>query len=67
MFDYRKLTYQTDRLEALMGVGKAFWEKLGCKYLNGVWEGDVVKRLLWNVTHYETLDGSSGGTRRQGK
>jgi hypothetical protein len=61
MFDYRKLTYQTDRLEALMGVGKAFWEKLGCKYLNGV------KRLLWNVTHYETLDGSSGGTRRQGK
>jgi hypothetical protein len=66
-FSGLKLTYQTDRLEALMGVGKVFWEKLGCKYLNGVWEGDVAKGLLWNVTRYETLDISSGGVRRQSK
>jgi hypothetical protein len=66
-FSRLKLTYQTDRLEALMGVGKVFWEKLSCKYLNGVWQGDVAKGLLWNVTRYETLNASSGGVRRQGK
>ncbi|KAG4429723.1 hypothetical protein IFR05_014788 [Cadophora sp. M221] len=49
-FSRLSLTYQSDRLEALMGVAKVFWEKLGCSYLYGVWEDAMAKGLLWNVT-----------------
>jgi hypothetical protein len=66
-FSRLKLTYQTDRLEALTGVAKVFWEKLGCRYLNGIWEGDLAKGLLWNVTRCEAFDVSSDRVRRQGK
>lgn len=49
-FSRLNLTHQSDRLEALMGVAKVFWERLGCSYLHGVWENDIAKGLLWNVT-----------------
>jgi hypothetical protein len=49
-FSRLNLTHQSDRLEALMGVAKVFWERLGCSYLHRVWENDIAKGLLWNVT-----------------
>jgi hypothetical protein len=59
-----RLTYQSDRLVALMGVAKVFWKRLGCSYLKGIWVGDVVRGLLWTVTRYESQLLSSR-TRRQ--
>jgi Heterokaryon incompatibility protein (HET) len=61
-FSRLKLTYQSDRLPALMGIAQIFWEKLRCSYLKGIWEQDVAKGLLWDVTRYES---SSSVTKKQ--
>lgn len=51
-FSRLSLTYQSDKLEALNGVARVFWEKLNCRYLKGLWEDDMAKGLLWNVTRF---------------
>jgi hypothetical protein len=51
-FTSMKLTYPSDRLEALMGVAKIFSLKLGCAYLKGLWAHDMGKGLLWNVSRF---------------
>jgi hypothetical protein len=69
-FSRLRLTYQSDRLQALKGVAEVFREKLRCEYLSGVWGGDVAKGLLWNFTRYESYNpssSSSSATKRQGK
>lgn len=68
-FSRLRLTYQSDRLQALKGVAEVFREKLGCQYLSGVWASDLAKGLLWNFTRYESYNfsSSSSATKRQGK
>ena len=62
-FSRLKLTYPSDSLGALMGVSKTFQEKLGCESLKGIWQGDIAKGLLWNVTRYESHGFSEARTR----
>jgi hypothetical protein len=66
-FSRLRLTYQSDRLEALTGVAKMFWEKLHSRYLHGIWEGEIARGLLWNVTRHETSIIPAKTTRRQAK
>lgn len=37
----------TDVFAALSGVASRFEQALGCRYLAGLWEGDLVRGLLW--------------------
>lgn len=65
-FSRLRLTYPSDRLEALTGVAKVFWESQRGAYLKGVWGGDAAKGLLWNVTRYNQRSPGFSATRRQG-
>ncbi|KAH7081296.1 heterokaryon incompatibility protein-domain-containing protein [Paraphoma chrysanthemicola] len=46
----RKLTNPQDKLPAISGMAKIIADSVGDTYLAGLWEGDLVRGLLWNVT-----------------
>jgi hypothetical protein len=48
-----RITRESDRLPALTGVATVFQKKLECRYLAGLWENDIARGLLWDVTRYE--------------
>ena len=45
----RNLTRQSDILPALAGLASTFQAYLGDRYLAGLWEGDLLRGLLWRV------------------
>ena len=45
----RNLTRQSDILPALAGLASIFQAYLGDRYLAGLWEGDLLRGLLWRV------------------
>jgi hypothetical protein len=51
-------------LSALIGVAKVFQEALGCSYMKGIWDHDIARGILWDVTKYKY---STELTTRQGK
>lgn len=59
-----RITRESDRLPALTGVATVFQRKLECRYLAGLWENDIARGLLWDVTRYECTR-SQRNVRRQ--
>lgn len=53
-FSRLRLSYETDRLIAMMGVAKVFHARLMSTYLQGIWAEDLVRGLLWDITRYES-------------
>jgi hypothetical protein len=56
-FSRLRLTRESDRLPALIGVATVFQASLKCAYLAGLWEKDIARGLLWDVTRYENATG----------
>jgi hypothetical protein len=52
-FSRLRLTRESDRLTALIGVATVFQSSLKCAYLAGLWEKDIARGLLWDLTRYE--------------
>ncbi|KAL8869540.1 MAG: hypothetical protein Q9174_004197 [Haloplaca sp. 1 TL-2023] len=48
-YTQRKLTYPSDKLAALAGIASFFESRIGDRYLAGVFEGDMLRSLLWRV------------------
>ncbi|KAL8976878.1 MAG: hypothetical protein Q9205_007210 [Flavoplaca limonia] len=48
-YTQRKLTYSSDKLAALAGVASFFETRIGDRYLAGLFEGDILRSLLWRV------------------
>jgi hypothetical protein len=46
----KHLTFGSDRLPALSGLAKVFMRILKDKYVAGLWEGDMLRGLLWHGT-----------------
>jgi hypothetical protein len=51
LHDYlkRKLAFGKDRLPAISGVARVTATQTGWKYYSGLWDGDMLQGLLWNV------------------
>ncbi|KAK3346567.1 heterokaryon incompatibility protein-domain-containing protein, partial [Lasiosphaeria hispida] len=45
----RNLTFPKDKLPALAGLARVVGDKLGSKYLAGIWEDDLLGGLTWYV------------------
>lgn len=67
VFSKLRLTYQSDRLEALTGVAEAFWQKLRCPYFKGLWSDDMARGLLWHATHFGKQNAHDVATERQSR
>ena len=52
-FSRLRLTRESDRLPALIGVATVFQASLKCGYLAGLWEKDIARGLLWDMTRHE--------------
>lgn len=57
----RKLTFQSDILAAVAGVASILQAYLGDRYLAGLFEGDLLRSLLWRVTDPSVASSSSYG------
>jgi hypothetical protein len=55
MYTKRQLTFDNDRLPAIVAFAKRFQAHLGDQYCAGLWRGDLLQGLLWSV-----LAGSDG-------
>jgi hypothetical protein len=60
-----RLTRESDRLVALMGVATVFQASLQCGYLAGLWLNDIARGLLWVVTRYQSVDSARKPRRPQ--
>ncbi|RDW68597.1 hypothetical protein BP5796_09254 [Coleophoma crateriformis] len=49
-FSKLRLTFESDRLLALLGVATVFQQRLSCGYVAGLWDVDITRGLLWNAT-----------------
>jgi hypothetical protein len=65
--EYSKLSlsYDSDRLLALTGVATVFERKLGCRYLSGIWQDDIARGLLWDVTKFQCIRSQRSIRRHQ--
>ena len=48
-YTQRKLTYQSDIFAAIAGVASVLQDFLGDRYLAGLFEGDLLRGLLWRL------------------
>ncbi len=46
-YSFRSIFDPHDIFAALMGLARAVQKQLGCRYLAGLWEADLVRGLLW--------------------
>lgn len=60
-----KLTKASDKLAAIMGLAVVVQKSLGCRYVAGMWEQDVVDQLPWYLTPVEA-PGSRDEVRAMG-
>ena len=51
-YSRRQLSHSSDRLQAIQGIATEFQHRLKDNYLAGLWEGDLVRSLVWR-TFYE--------------
>lgn len=42
-----KLTFETDRFPALIGIARVYGTLLNDNFIAGMWEGDLLRSLLW--------------------
>jgi hypothetical protein len=49
-YSKRYLSYQSDKLVAIMGIAELFRKKLKDRYIWGLWEKDLARGILWNAT-----------------
>ena len=63
-FSRLRLTFESDRLPALLGVATVFQQRLNCGYLAGLWEMDISRGLLWDSTRHQAMH-SQRNTRWQ--
>jgi hypothetical protein len=65
-FSRLRLTRESDRLPALIGVATVFQARLNSGYLAGLWQMDIARGLLWDVTRlrYAQPESSVGRQRR---
>jgi hypothetical protein len=47
-----ELTYPEDRLPAISGIAQQVAKACGDRYYAGIWEGDLIRGLLWSNYHY---------------
>ncbi|TVY92561.1 hypothetical protein LAWI1_G003585 [Lachnellula willkommii] len=52
-YSFLRLTHDSDRLIALVGVATVFQERLESGYLAGLWEEDIARNVLWKVSKFE--------------
>ncbi|KAF4626653.1 hypothetical protein G7Y89_g11505 [Cudoniella acicularis] len=45
------LTHESERLPALAGFASRFQDQIAEKYFGGMWRNDLVRMLLWCLTH----------------
>lgn len=60
-----RLTKASDKLAAIMGLAMVVQTSLGCRYVAGMWEQDVVDQLPWYLAPVEAL-GSRDEVRAMG-
>jgi hypothetical protein len=48
-YSQRRLSYRSDKLNALTGIAREFQSCLNDEYLAGLWKGDLVRGLLWRT------------------
>jgi hypothetical protein len=60
-----RLTRESDRLPALIGVATTFQRRLETGYLAGIWQTDIARGLLWDVTRYASADPESEALRQR--
>ena len=58
-FTERHLTKPTDRLPAMAGLAGAIQERIGTKYVCGLWESNLARELLWRVDKTPVHSGKS--------
>ncbi|KAF7941607.1 uncharacterized protein EAE97_006444 [Botrytis byssoidea] len=58
-FSRLRLSHETDRSSALLGIAKVFHARLMSTYLRGLWGEDLARGLLWDVTRYENVHTSA--------
>lgn len=51
-----KLTFDSDLLPAISGLAHQFGEALGDVYLAGLWQGNLLRELLWSRASTRNLD-----------
>ncbi|PMD53611.1 HET-domain-containing protein [Hyaloscypha bicolor E] len=49
-YSTRKLTFDTDKLPAISGIARVFMNLLKDRYVDGLWENDIYRGLLWHAT-----------------
>jgi hypothetical protein len=54
-FSRLRLSRESDRLIALTGVATVFQDRIKSGYLAGLWQADIARGLLWDVTRYQNL------------
>jgi hypothetical protein len=47
MYGDRKFTKATDKLPAMSGLAELFEQRLGAKYIAGLWSDDLIEGLAW--------------------
>ncbi|TGO64931.1 hypothetical protein BOTNAR_0083g00140 [Botryotinia narcissicola] len=58
-FSRLRLSHETDRLSALLGIANVFHARLMSTYFRGLWGKDLARGLLWDVTRYENVHTSA--------
>lgn len=51
-----QLTQKSDRLLALLGIATMFKSRLNVPYCVGIWETDIVRGLLWQLTRRANME-----------
>jgi hypothetical protein len=60
-----RLTRESDRLVALIGVATGFQNFFKCGYLAGLWQNDIARGLLWDVANYHSVNAEKKHHRSQ--
>ncbi|KAF2242403.1 HET-domain-containing protein, partial [Trematosphaeria pertusa] len=61
-FTRRQLSYQTDRLPALAGLAGAMQERIGGRYVAGMWEKGIETMVVWYCERNTKKYGSYGSS-----
>lgn len=63
-FSRRKITFNSDRLPALIGIAKTYHPLVRDSYITGLWKKDLIYGLLWQRPNYKPILNGTSGPRR---